>query len=238
MGTSTGVKLTRTCSSVRAARFWMISGVCRCVPPTPYADSVAHHLAAEQVRLGRLAGAARAAGRDDHDVGLDEAGRYRRRQGQRRDSRVATGHGDPPRAAQHVALARQLGKPVGPGAGVVAAVEATPRSSRRSSRKSAPQSIDDRVVAERPRRSPPTDRAAGPARPRRDRPGSRPSSARRRDRRAVAGVAGARPTTRRRWRRPSPHRCARQDGRAAAAAPRRRRTRWHRRPQQRSLTCA
>ena len=38
IGTSTGVKLTRTASSVRPERFWMISGVWRCVP-TPYADA-------------------------------------------------------------------------------------------------------------------------------------------------------------------------------------------------------
>ena len=37
IGTSIGVKLTRTSPSVSAARFWTISGVCRWTPPTPYA---------------------------------------------------------------------------------------------------------------------------------------------------------------------------------------------------------
>ena len=35
IGTSSGVKLTDTASSVSAERFWVISGVCRCTPPTP-----------------------------------------------------------------------------------------------------------------------------------------------------------------------------------------------------------
>ena len=37
IGTSSGVKLTVTVPSVRPERFWVISGVCRCTPPTPYA---------------------------------------------------------------------------------------------------------------------------------------------------------------------------------------------------------
>ncbi len=40
IGTSSGVKLTRTSPSVSPERFWTISGVCRCVPPTPYADAL------------------------------------------------------------------------------------------------------------------------------------------------------------------------------------------------------
>ncbi len=40
IGTRSGVKLTRTSASVRADRFWTISGVCRWVPPTPYADAL------------------------------------------------------------------------------------------------------------------------------------------------------------------------------------------------------
>ena len=32
------MKLTVTGSSVTPARFWVISGVCRWAPPTPYAD--------------------------------------------------------------------------------------------------------------------------------------------------------------------------------------------------------
>ena len=40
IGTRTGVKLTVTWCSVRAARFWTISGVCRWTPPTPYAEAL------------------------------------------------------------------------------------------------------------------------------------------------------------------------------------------------------
>ena len=39
IGASTGVKLTLTSSSVRPPRFCRISGVCRCTPPTPYAEA-------------------------------------------------------------------------------------------------------------------------------------------------------------------------------------------------------
>ena len=52
----------------------MISGVCRCVAADAVRAGVAHHLAAEQVRLGGLAGAAGAGGGDHDDVGLDQAG--------------------------------------------------------------------------------------------------------------------------------------------------------------------
>ena len=96
IGTSSGVKLTRTVAVGRGrTRFWMISGVCRCTPPTPYAAGAAHHLAAEQVRLGGLAGAAGAGGGDHDDVGLDQAGGDRGREGERGDRRVAAGYGDP-----------------------------------------------------------------------------------------------------------------------------------------------
>ena len=37
IGTRSGVKLTLTVPSTRVERFWVISGVCRWVPPTPYA---------------------------------------------------------------------------------------------------------------------------------------------------------------------------------------------------------
>ena len=36
MGTSVGVKLTLTSCPAACERFWIISGVCRCTPPTPY----------------------------------------------------------------------------------------------------------------------------------------------------------------------------------------------------------
>ena len=87
---------------------------------------VAHHLAAEQVRLGGLARAAGAGRGDDGDVGLDQAGGDRRDDRERGDGRVAAGDGDPPRAAEQLALAGQLGEAVGPGAGVLAAVERRP----------------------------------------------------------------------------------------------------------------
>ena len=37
IGTSTGVKDTVGAAAPQCARFWIISGVCRCTPPTPYA---------------------------------------------------------------------------------------------------------------------------------------------------------------------------------------------------------
>ena len=37
IGTSVGVKLTLTGAPAACERFWIISGVCRCTPPTPYA---------------------------------------------------------------------------------------------------------------------------------------------------------------------------------------------------------
>lgn len=37
IGTSSGVKLTRTGPSTSPERLWVISGVWRCTPPTPYA---------------------------------------------------------------------------------------------------------------------------------------------------------------------------------------------------------
>ena len=51
IGASTGVNDTRApAAPASGARFCSISGVCRCTPPTPYADGGAHHLGAEQVR--------------------------------------------------------------------------------------------------------------------------------------------------------------------------------------------
>src|SRR3954464_12189234 len=37
IGTRVGVKLTLTAVPAACDRFWIISGVCRCTPPTPYA---------------------------------------------------------------------------------------------------------------------------------------------------------------------------------------------------------
>ena len=67
--------------------------------PVDAADAVgrhaAHHLAAQQVRLRGLAGAAGAGGGDDDDVVLDQAGRDRGGEGERGDGRVAAGDRDP-----------------------------------------------------------------------------------------------------------------------------------------------
>ena len=126
IGTRSGVKLTVTVPSTRAAEvLGDLGGV-----PVAAADAVrrdaAHHLAAEQVRLRGLAGAAGARGRDHDDVGLDEAGRDGRGEGERGDRRVAAGDRDPGGAGQLRALAGQLGQAVGPGPGVAAAVEPLP----------------------------------------------------------------------------------------------------------------
>ena len=153
------MKLTRTGAAVDAAEVLDdLGGV-----PVGAADAVgagvAHHLAAEQVRLGGLAGAAGAGGGDHGDVGLDEAGGERRDDRERRDGRVAAGDGDPPRAAEQVALAGQLGEAVGPRAGVLAAVERLPL--RRVGEPEVGAAVDDDgVVAERLRRSRRTGRAA------------------------------------------------------------------------------
>ena len=96
IGTSSGVKLTRDRRpSVSAGEVLDdLGGV-----PVHAADAVragvAHHLAAEQVRLGGLAGAAGAGGGDHDDVGLDEAGGDGGREGEGGDGRVAAGYGDP-----------------------------------------------------------------------------------------------------------------------------------------------
>ena len=109
---------------------------------------VAHHLGAEQVGLGRLAGAA-GAGRGDHDdVGLDQARGQGGDERERRDGRVAARDRDPLGAAQRVAGARQLGEAVGPGAGVLGPVE--PRPGLGVGEPEVRTAVDDEhVVAER-----------------------------------------------------------------------------------------
>ena len=175
IGTSIGVKLTRTGSSVRPPE--VLHDLRRV--PVDAADAVrrgvAHHLAAEQVRLRRLAGAAGARRGDHHDVRRHQPGRDRGRHGEGRDRRVAAGYGDPACPAEGVALTRQLGEAVGPRAGVLTAVEGRPlrrvprAGSRRRSRRPA-------SAREAPRRPPPTRRAAAPGTRRRGRSGSRPWS--------------------------------------------------------------
>ena len=122
-------------------RFWTISGVCRWVPPTPYGAGVAHHLAAEQVRLGGLAGAAGAGGGDDDDVGARPGRRRRPGRGPGwRPSGSSRGRRSGGRRAAASRWPGELGQAVGPGAGVLAAVERLPGAGS-VSRKSAPQSM-------------------------------------------------------------------------------------------------
>ena len=142
IGTSTGVKLTRHRPSVRAGEVLHDLGRV----PVDAADAVrrgvAHHLAAEQVRLGRLARAAGAGGGDHDDVGR-RPGRRRRpgASARRRDRRVAAGHGDPARAAQQRRAARAA--PAGRRARCRRARRRRTRvhASASRSRKSAPQSM-------------------------------------------------------------------------------------------------
>ena len=199
--------------------------------PVHSADAVgadrAHDLAAEQVRLGRLAGAARAAGRDDDDVGLDQAGRQGRghRQGDRR--RVAAGDGDPPGVGQLLPLAGQLRQAVGPGAGVLAAVPAGPGG--RVVQPVVGAAVDDEGVVRELRRD-----GGGLAVRQRQHDDVVPGQGRRRrwagrpGRRRASGGAGARPGVGRRssWRAPRPG--GGSGARPAAGTPHRPRTRWRR----------
>ena len=50
IGASTGVNETVTGLPATAVRFWIISGVCRCTPPTPYA--LADPITSEPSRFG------------------------------------------------------------------------------------------------------------------------------------------------------------------------------------------
>src|SRR3954447_2388603 len=101
----------------------------RGVPVDP-ADAVgadrAHDLAAEQVRLERLARTGRPAGGHHDDLGPDEAGGEGRCQRERDRGRVTAGDGDPRGAGQLLTLPGQLRQAVGPGAGVLAPVPACP----------------------------------------------------------------------------------------------------------------
>ena len=109
----------------------VISGMCRCTPPTEYGFAEPRISLAEQVRLQALARARRAdrEHRDEvavlDDAGADAGGE---RQGDGRG--VAAGRGDAARSREPVALRarqpRQLGHAVGPGAVEVAAVERRP----------------------------------------------------------------------------------------------------------------
>ena len=88
---------------------------------------VPHHLGAEQVPLGRAAGAAGAArGHDDDIGGVDQAGRDERGQGEDDRGGVATAVGHPRAGGDRVPLAGQLGQPERPRLAVVTAVRAVP----------------------------------------------------------------------------------------------------------------
>ena len=141
IGTSSGVKLTDTASPVSLAK--VLGDLGRV--PVDAADAVgagaAHHLAAEQVRLGRLAGAA-GAGRGDHDdVGLDQARGDRGGERQRRHRRVAAGDGDPGRAPEQRRAGRAARAVRRARCRRACRRRTAPTRSASSSRKSAPQSI-------------------------------------------------------------------------------------------------
>ena len=172
-------------------RFWTISGVCRCTPPTPYGARRTHHLGAQQVRLGRLARAGRAGHGVDDDLGLGQAGGERGEERERRRRRVAAGDGDPrgrragrraPRAARagrRATRRRGAAVPALPGAGVGEPVVGA--------------AVDhEHVVAELRGQLGGAGRAAGRGRRRRGRRASPGWSRRAPGRPAAAGAAGAR----------------------------------------------
>ena len=240
IGTSSGVKLTRDRAvDERGEVLGDLGGV-----PVHAADAVragvAHHLAAEQVRLGGLAGAGGAGGGDDDDVGLDEPGRDGRGEARRGDGRVAAGHGDPGRAgAARSRWPGELGQAVGPGAGVRRRRRTCSQAAGSASRKSAPQSMTTVVVAAAAAAIAP-DWPCGSARkttswPARvssvvslEHPVGERHQVRLERAERLAGVG----------RRRSGRRSRPRGGRAAGAAARRRRTRWLRRPRRASSSCA
>ena len=227
IGTSVGVKLTPTGAPGGLRE---VLDHLRRVPVHP-ADAVgadrAHDLAAEQVRLGGLAGAGGTAGGDDDHLGLDQPGRHRRGHRQRDRGRVAAGDGDPPRAGQLLALPRQLRQPVGPGAGVLAAVPAGPR--RRVGQPVVGAAVDHQGVGGELR----GDRGGLPVRQRQHDDvvtGQVVGAARagRPCRRRAGGGAAARPGVGRRSSWHAPRRGGGGGARPAAGTPPRPRTRWRR----------
>ena len=107
IGTSSGVKLTETGRRSAFERFWVISGVCRCPPPTPYALTLPITSLPSRCGLAALPAplvpeAATTTSSGSHQL-LGDGGQ----QGERGDGRVAAGHRDPGGAAQQVALARE-----------------------------------------------------------------------------------------------------------------------------------
>ena len=88
-----------------ADRFCIISGVCRCTPPTPYADAAPITSEPSRFTFGDLPAPEVPEAATTTTSGFDQPGGQRRRDGQRRRGRVAAGHGDPGGAAQGVAAA-------------------------------------------------------------------------------------------------------------------------------------
>ena len=133
IGTRTGVNEMVTSSPPAASRFWMISGVCRCTPPTWYAVAEpATSLASRSVRRLLPAPEVPTASTATRSSGSMTPGRDARsqREGDRRD--VAPGNRNPSGTRQIAALFRahgiqdQFGKPVRPRRVVLAAVELRP----------------------------------------------------------------------------------------------------------------
>ena len=127
IGTSTGVKLTRTRSSVRPPRFCRISGVCRCTPPTPYAEAEPITSLPSRLVLGALpAPLVPEAATTTRSSACTSPAATAGREDEGGDRRVAAGYGDPARSFELRTLAGQLGQAVGPRPRVVGAVELLP----------------------------------------------------------------------------------------------------------------
>ena len=126
IGVSTGVKLTLIGRPAAAERFWVISGVCRCAPPTPYA--LAEPMTSEPSRFAfnyLPAPLVPDTATINHLV-LDQV--HGRSQSQRGHRRVAARNGHAACAHERVPLVGKLGKPLAqwPGARVLAAVPPLP----------------------------------------------------------------------------------------------------------------
>ena len=169
-----------------AARFCTISGVCRWVPPTPYADALPITSLPSRCGLAALPAPLVPEAATTTTSGVTSPAATAGARARVDDRRVAAGYGDPSRAAQHVALARAAR------AGRRARCR---RGRRRRTAPTAPASrepevgaaVDDQRARRRARPpGPPTGRAAAPGRPRRGRRASPPRS--RSSTRSASGV--------------------------------------------------
>ena len=118
---------TTTVSAPASRRLCSISGVCRWVPPTPYA--VAEPITSEPSRLVLAplpAPDVPVAATTTTSSVADQPLGHRRRESQRGCGREAAGNGDPGRPGQHPALPGELGQPVVPRPCVGRPVEALP----------------------------------------------------------------------------------------------------------------